>query len=357
MPYSTHSTAKNQLLPPISKQKTFFVHPDGNDQSVNTLKSPFASIQRAVDIAQAGDTILLLPGEYLQDIASVRDGRPNEPIRIVGMPGVVVKGAGKTSIFDIRHSYIELSHFIIDGLFSSRALATNFRKKLVYIKGQKGKGITGVKLFYMEIKNARDECVRVKYQAQNNEIAYSHISYCGVEDYRFSDGTKSHNGEAVYIGTAPEQIAAGKNPTLDVDHSNQNWIHHNTFKPYGSECVDVKEGSSLNIIEHNICMYEQDLNVGGISIRGNNNTVRHNHVEANLGAGIRLGGDDVNDGINNHVYGNYLKDNKNSGLKIMRGPQGKICDNTIIILKDQIQVRVKANMDKNLYTGKCINKK
>ena len=100
-------------------------------------------------------------------------------------------------------------------------------------------------------------------------------------------------------------------------------------------------------------MYEKDLNVGGISIRGNNNTIRYNHVASNLGAGIRLGGDTDLDGINNEVYGNYLNNNQNGGLKIMRQPQGPICDNTIVTLKGQKSIRVGKNMDKTLYTNTC----
>ncbi len=356
LPYSTFCLAKKNLLstlPSPSLQRTLFVHPKGSDKSDNTIQTPFATIQQAMDIAQPGDTVLLMQGEYLQDISTIRNGLPNMPIRIIGMPGVIIRGGGKTSIFDIRHSFIELSHFSIDGLFSSSNKATDFRKKLIYIKGIKNKGITGIKLLYMNIKNARDECIRIKYQAHNNEVAYSYISYCGAQDYIFSDGKKNHNGEAIYIGTAPEQIEEGKNPTNEIDHSNQNWIHHNIIESHGSECIDVKEGSSFNIIEYNSCMYQKDLNVGGISIRGNNNTIRYNHVVSNLGAGIRLGGDTNLDGINNEVYGNYLNNNQNGGLKIMRQPQDHICDNTIVTLKGQKSIRVGKNMDKTLYTDTC----
>ncbi len=330
-----------------------FVHPNSIPQSKNSISTPFATIQQAIDVAHPGDTVILMPGEYFQDMHSVRSGQPGRPIRIEGMPGAIIKGGGKTSIFEIRHNYIELSHFVIDGLFSDSHKPEGYRKKLVYIKGLKNREVRSVKLLFMEIKNARDECIRIKYQAKYNIIAYSHISYCGAQDYKFDDGSKNHNGEGIYIGTAPEQIAEGKNPTFDIDQSDHNWIHHNLIETYGSECVDVKEGSSFNIIENNICKYEKDLNVGGISIRGNNNVVRYNYVSSNLGAGIRLGGDTVNDGINNEVYGNYLADNKNSGLKIMREPQNKVCDNTITTLKGQKSIRVRKNMNWEIYKRMC----
>ncbi len=338
------------LLPPDA---TLLVYPSDVSPFANSGLKSFTSIQQAMNMAQPGDTLVLMPGEYFQDVQSVRDGLADKPIQIKGMPGAVVKGAGATSIFDIRHSYIEMSHFIINGLFDETGTENSYRKKLVYVKGLKDKGVKGVRLLYMDIKNARDECVRIKYLAQYNEVAYSSISYCGAQDYKFSDGTKNHNGEAIYIGTAPEQIKEGKNPTLDIDQSDYNWVHDNVIEPYASECIDVKEGSRFNLIENNICKYEKDLNVGGISIRGNNNIIRYNHVSSNLGAGIRLGGDERDDGINNEVYGNYLENNKNSGLKIMRSPQGKICDNTIVPASGSKAIRVEKQMDPALYNGKC----
>lgn len=355
LPFSSFCLAEN-ISTDGALKRTLIVFPESGDESNNTFMADFSTIQKAMDYAQPGDIILLMPGEYFQDVYTVRSGLSGNPIRIMGLPGAIVKGAGKTSVFDIRHSYIELSHFSIDGLFSDPGQATSFRKKLVYIKGLVNKGVTGVKLLFMEIKNARDECIRIKYQAVKNEVAYSRISYCGVEDYIFSDGKGNRNGEGIYIGTAPEQIAEGKNPTNEVDHSDYNWVHHNVIESHGSECIDVKEGSRFNLIEFNSCKYQKDLNVGGISIRGTNNTIRHNYVVSNLGAGIRLGGDTFMDGINNDVYGNYLKDNQNSGLKIMRQPQSRVCGNTIITSKGQRSVRVGRNMDKTNFNNACENK-
>jgi len=139
----------------------------------------------------------------------------------------------------------------------------------------------------------------------------------------------------------PSKILEDVNPTREADQSNNNWIHHNYISPHGSECVDIKESSRQNIVEHNICTGQKDKNVGGISVRGNNNIIRYNTIFANVGAGVRLGGDTEADGINNTVYGNYLYDNEGGGLKIIRLPQKKVCGNTIIALPGQKMVRTK----------------
>ena len=84
---------------------------------------------------------------------------------------------------------------------------------------------------------------------------------CGISDFEFNDGSK--NGEGVYIGTAPEQLKDGKNPTAKIDRSNNNWVHHNQFNTQGNECVDIKEGSSFNLIENNRRTGQKDINSGG----------------------------------------------------------------------------------------------
>ena len=179
----------------------------------------------------------------------------------------------------------------------------------------------------MNLKNAGGECVRLRYFAQDNEIAHNTITSCGVHDFRFKDGGK--NGEGVYIGTAPEQLKDKKNPTTDPDQSNNNWIHHNNFNTQGNECVDIKEAASGNVIEHNICTGQKDKESGGMDSRGNANIFRNNEIFGCAGAGIRLGGDTKADGIKNIIYENTISNNKAGAVKVMQQPQGKICGNSL----------------------------
>ncbi len=319
----------------------YFVSPLGSDENDgSTHETPLKTIQHALDMAQAGETIILLKGEYFEDLKSVRSGKPTSPIRIKGLSGSVLKGKKRARIFEINHSYIELSNFSINGKLSDGNNVDDFRDKLVYIIGLKNIGVTGVKLLGMDLQYAKGECVRIKYLASNNEVAYSNIQHCGVRDFVFERG--KHNGESIYIGTAPEQIVEGKNPTKVVDTSNNNWIHDNIIESFGSECVDVKEGSHSNLIENNLCTQQVDPNVGGISIRGNSNTIRNNIVFTNQGAGVRLGGDTSSDGINNIVYGNYISNNTQGALKLMSDVhQNSICGNQIIVVNEQKKVRTK----------------
>ncbi len=307
---------------------TYYISPTGSDwDSGASREHPFATIQKAVDRAQPGDLITLGPGIYLQDVVSRRDGAANAPITITGPADAVVKGAGGSRIVEINHDYLTLEGFTIDGLWGSPQTKQGFREKLLYVVGrQPNDGVTGLRVLRMTFKNAGGECLRMRYFAQHNEIGASRFESCGVHDFRFHAGKR--NGEAIYIGTAPEQLGNGENPTADPDRSNENWIHGNTFNTQANECVDIKEASSGNIVEHNSCTGQQDPNSGGFDARGGGNIFRYNESFGNRGAGIRLGGDGAADGLNNQVYGNNLHDNQAGGIKLVRQPQS-LCGNTL----------------------------
>jgi hypothetical protein len=314
--------------PLASGPRTFYVAPDGDDSNAGRApEAPLRSIQRALDEARPGDRVELAPGDYFQDAVSRRDGAPEAPITIAGPPGAVLRGAGADRVVEINHDYITLEGFSLDGLWGNPKKKKGYRSKLLYVMGTRpGDGVTGLRVLHMRFANAGGECLRLRYFASHNEVAHSSFSACGVYDFRFG-GAK--NGEAIYIGTARAQIDDGKNPTEELDRSTGNWIHHNSFDTRGNECVDIKEGATENLVEHNSCTGQRDPKSAGLGAQGERNVLRYNRVFGNAGAGVRLGGDRKDDGVGNAVYGNTLVDNEGGGIKIVRGPQGLICGNEI----------------------------
>lgn len=301
-----------------------------NSYAANYYASPADnfSIQKALDSAQPGDTVYLATGIYYQDAISKRNGSFDLPITIKGGSDAIVKGAGKSRIFEINHDYIVLDGFTVDGLHGNPSAITGYGDKLIYIVGTGNKdGVIGSKIINMTLKNAGGECVRIKYFSQKNEVANNTILNCGVYDFKFG-GAK--NGEGVYIGTAPEQLY--RNPTLDLDNSNNNYIHHNLMNTQGNEGVDIKEGSSGNIVEYNSISGQKDPASGGLDSRGDGNIFRNNDIFGNIGAGIRFGGDFYNGyqfGQNNQAYNNNIHDNQYGSFKIQAVPQTKICGNIL----------------------------
>ena len=313
----------------IQSGTQWYVKPDGNDASSGTSTGQsFKTIQKAIDVASPGSTINLLPGEYRQDFITKRSGTTDYPITLKGPKEAIIKGGGNGRVIEINHDHIVLDGFTVDGHHALNNSQDDYRDKLIYAQGKKQHdGVSGLKIYNMTITNAGGECVRLRYYAQNNEIAYNSITNCGNHDYQFDDGGK--NGEGIYIGTAPEQRSDGKNPTKDNDESNSNWVHHNYFDTQGNECVDIKENSKYNIVENNTCTGQQDPESGGLDARGGSNIFRYNEIYDNEGAGVRIGGDSVGENINNDVYENTIRNNKKGGIKIMEVPQGKICGNVM----------------------------
>ncbi len=310
----------------------FYVSPDGdNDNSGHSPSSPFRAIQHALQLAQPGDTIHLQPGHYYQDVYTVRDGEPGKPITIVGTSKAVVHGLTSNRIFQVHHDYISLIGFAIDGL--RRNAEPNrmgaFREKLLYVIGYDARdGVHNLRVLGMTFRNAGEECLRVKYFAHHNEIAYSTFHDCGIWDFVFD----AHGvvGEAVYLGTSSKQWDI--NLTIEPDVTAHNWVHHNVMDTQGNECVEAKEGTERNIIEYNICTGQKDPNSGGIVSRGTANVIRYNEIHGNVGAGVRLGGhlvDGVQYGLGNFVYGNVIYGNEAGGLKVLVDEQALICGNQV----------------------------
>ncbi|RZT20650.1 parallel beta helix pectate lyase-like protein [Kribbella sp. VKM Ac-2569] len=309
---------------PAHAATDYYVATTGSDANSGTSTgTPFATIQKALDTAPRGSTVHLASGTYLQDAVTIRSG-----VTITGPSTAVVKGAGNSRIFQIQHDSVTLDGFTIDGLFGSSSSKDGYRDKLVYVMSTSpGDGVGTLTIRNMRLKNAGGECLRLRYLITNADVHDNTVGPCGVYDFKFNDGGK--NGEGIYLGTAPEQQGENGAPDAQADRSRNNRIHDNTIATYGNECVDVKENSTANVIEHNDCSQQKDPSSGGLDARGSGNTFRYNTIHDNTGAGVRLGGDTETDGVDNNVYGNTITNNASGGVKFMRTPQGQVCGNTM----------------------------
>lgn len=323
---STRNSATPSVEPPPPLNVRFVSPTGSDDDDGSTPERALATIQEALDSAEPGTEVRLAAGTYRQDLRTVRDGRAEAPITIVGPPDAVVQGDGAIYIVQVNHDHHVFRGFTIDGRFGDDD-ESGYRQKLLYAQGtDAGSGVTGLRVLDMTLTNALDECVRLRYFAERNEIAGNTISNCGLKDFEFDGGRK--NGEGIYIGTAPEQTDDERNPTDEPDRSSDNHVHDNRITG-GSECIDVKEGATANLIESNACDGALDSDSGGIDVRGSDNVVRGNTVTDGEGAGIRLGGDETDDGTGNDVVDNILRDNDEGAIKIMAAPQGQVCGNIV----------------------------
>jgi hypothetical protein len=87
---------RSDTLPEPSLRR-LHVSPLGNDLNPGTdPAAPLRTIQRAADLAQAGDLVLIQPGVYRESVTVRRSGTATQPIVFRGSPGAVVDGADAT---------------------------------------------------------------------------------------------------------------------------------------------------------------------------------------------------------------------------------------------------------------------
>jgi parallel beta-helix repeat protein len=85
----------------------FYVSNDGSDKNAGTQNAPFATIQKAVDAARAGDTVKVLAGTYTPSDTSPdrgmiifrHSGTAAKPITFEAVGKVIIRGRGDVSRF------------------------------------------------------------------------------------------------------------------------------------------------------------------------------------------------------------------------------------------------------------------
>jgi hypothetical protein len=79
----------------VSFGAEFFVAPGGSDNNPGTREAPFATIRKAAEALQPGDTCVLRAGTYRETVRPAHSGEAGKPIKFVAAQGenVVITGA------------------------------------------------------------------------------------------------------------------------------------------------------------------------------------------------------------------------------------------------------------------------
>ncbi len=85
--YSLDSKSTNYSLS-LTNGKTYYVATNGSDGDAGTFMAPFQTIDMAVSVVQAGETIFVRDGTYYDRKISIRNsGRADAPITLASTPG------------------------------------------------------------------------------------------------------------------------------------------------------------------------------------------------------------------------------------------------------------------------------
>jgi hypothetical protein len=344
--------------PPVAAGPALYVDPAGSDTNDGTAEAPLQTIQAALDEAEPGTTINLAPGEYHEQLATMRDGAPDAPITIRGPETgqdqatryqATLYGTGR--VVNVDHNHYVLEGFTIDGqeglkgqqMPTALPAVTAFKNsvrddvtdgRLIYIgSSDESVDVTGITIRNMFLSGAGGECIRLRNNAHDNVIADSVIQYCGMfgKSEDDSDRFEYHNGEGVYIGTSPKSDGQ---PMHENDTSHGNHVTGNIIRTFGSECFNVKENAHDNVFEDNVCSgntESAEFDGSSVELRGHANTVRNNRISDSAGYAVKIKSDETE----YDKGANVVEDNEISGIaaeafKIeAEAQQGPICGNQV----------------------------
>jgi hypothetical protein len=330
---------------PRENPDTIFVDSEeGSTGAPGTADEPMGSIREALYAARPGETIQVRPGTYVERLETVRSGRPGKPITITGPPDAVLKSdPDQYNVVLIRHSHIHVTGLTIDGLENPDApdeVDSYSRAQLVQARPPTSTDayLDDLVVAPHRIGNTQKSLVSLE-RTQNAVVGPFRMTGLAGADYVVGDN-EDHNGEVVYLGTAPGNLGSDWHPWEAYDETNNVRVHHiDASEGYGhAELVDLKPGT------HH-CTVEYCTSAGGglagdettptvISHNGHHNVVRWNEI-TDCAIGVEFDADYPEQSYANDLYGNRFADIVETALafedrdRVGLGVQGRVCGNIV----------------------------
>ena len=231
----------------------------------------FTTIQQAVDAAKPGDTVLVAPGTYTENIVV------NKPLTITGNATVQAADSSK-DVFMVTGQGVHIDGLTITG------------------------GASGV-----DVANV-SSCVITNIDAQSNVRG---VYLAGSTNSEVRHSNLSNNGYGVYCDYATSSTIA--NNTATAEKGTGNTLGDGIYMYYGGSNTVSSNDLSAN-------------HVFGISLfRSSNNTITGNTISQNENYGVRL-----READNNVLTFNTLRANTQLGILIIQTTNHQIYLNNFI---------------------------
>ena len=281
---------------------TYYVAPppEGNDASSGSAESPWATLQHAADVIQAGDTVLLRAGSYA-GAQFTTSGTAAFPITVMAYPGeTVLINEDNPSTPDGIH--LEgASHFVVEGL---------------HVGGRTRAGIRAVVCENVTLR---------RNHLDGNGRWGIFTGFC--DDLLIEDNYTSNSGDehGIYVSNS------GDRPTIRGNRIWDNWangIHMNGDVSQGGDGVITGAVVENNIIFGNGTGGGSGINMDGVQ----GSIIRNNLLFDNHASGIslyRIDGGAASTG--NFVYHNtvLVADDGRWALNIKNGSTGNRVRNNV----------------------------
>ena len=298
----------------------YYVSPTGNDAAAGSQAAPWRTLQKAGDVAGAGDLVTVLPGTYV-GFRARRSGTAQAPVRFVAQPGVVVNAPSAANSNGDNIWVRNVDHVVIDGFESTAAPRSG-----IAVQGEPDLNSTGVVVRNCHCHHngrwgiftgfARDLLL------EDNETSYSAIEH------------------GIYVSNSGDRPIVRRN---HAHHNNASGIQLNADPIQMGDDPDDPQGDGIiedALIEANL-IHDNGV-AGGAAI--NLASVRDSLIRNNLLYGNRatgIAGWDDGEGSNqygtrdNRILGNTIvqPDGSRFAISLLNGSTGNlILDNVLLHL-------------------------
>ena len=292
-PYSWSFTTQSGAEP-----RTWYVDDDKQDYAA----ADFTEIQDAVDAATSGDTIIVYPGTYTENIDVNKDHLTIQSEN--GAEVTIVEAANSNdNVFDVRADYVEISGFTVQN--ATGELKDGVRLDNVHYCNISSNNVTGnYEGIYLYSSSSN---TLTNNTALNNNLG---IWLSSSSSNTLTNNTASNNNYGIYLRASSDNTLINNTPSNNTQRgiclysSNNNTLTSNTASNNTLLGIDL-ELSSNNTLTSNTA---SNNTFSGIWLySSSNNTLTNNTVSNNNWYGI-----DLELSSNNTIYlNNFIHNTDN----------------------------------------------
>ncbi len=278
----------------------------------------FFSIEEAMEFAQEGDNVIVMPGTYFERIV-VKEG-----VNLLSYDGEdgndLVDGPGQQKILRrTLRTIIDGSDIEEPGYLISFPKSTTTPMKVDGFTFQNmPKYVSGISLFLMEIRGSSPVVVNNVFTGNKSWGAILSTGLgVGMGAALENEANPLIENNVIYANAGPG-IANATNSAAVISKNEifDNHFPHSEDKIFFAPAVGIRE-KGRPVIDGNLC-YQNGIGVGAINFDGHDNPliIKNNTIYSNSRAGIGLRGlGGVNNNINAVIENNTIYGNLTAGIR------------------------------------------
>lgn len=308
------------LIAGTAPAATYYVATTGNDANAGTQAAPWRTLQKAGDVAAAGDAVVVLPGTYA-GFRPRNSGTAQAPVRFLAQTGVLVNAPGAANSNGDGIWVRNVDHVVVDGFECTAAPRAG-----IAVQGEPDANATGVVIRRCHCHHnarwgiftgfARDLLI------EDNETSYSAIEH------------------GIYVSNSGDRPTVRRN---HAHHNNASGIQLNADPAQMGDDPTDPQGDGIiadalieaNLVHDNGAAGGAAINLASVR----DSVIRNNVLYGNLASGIA--GWDDGEGSNqfgtrdNRLLGNTIVQPSGSrfAISLLNGSSGnRIQDNILLHL-------------------------